>query len=377
MTKKKANGEGTIYWNKLKQRWIGQLSYEGRRVDVRGKSQQEVVQKIEERKQQLRIGIDVSGTLTLGSYLEEFLVLEENALAYVTWKGYCSLAENHLIPRLGRHRLNKLTPMHITTTWNKMMSDGVGVSTIQHCQSFLSHAINQAIGRSLMVQNPCNFATIPKLPHREITIIDENDVALFLNHTEVSDIDYHPFYHAAFQTGMRRGELAALQWRDVDLLGMQLQVNRSYGIVKNGYGYKPPKSGKGRSVDLTVGANLFLKDLKEQQLEMMTVNKDSHVFRYMHGTHPKRIVGNNITPDAATDSFKKSAVQIGMNNIHLHNARHSHAGLLLKMGTHPKVVQERLGHSSIQVTMDIYSHIAPNLQRDAIKDFPLFVESRL
>ena len=92
MTKKKANGEGTIYWNKLKQRWIGQLSYEGRRVDVRGKSQQEVVQKIEERKQQLRIGIDVSGTLTLGSYLEEFLVLEENALAYVTWKGYCSLA---------------------------------------------------------------------------------------------------------------------------------------------------------------------------------------------------------------------------------------------------------------------------------------------
>ena len=330
---------------------------------VYAKSKKEVLFKLEEKKRQLMIGIDVSSKLTLGDYLSEYLELEKNAIAYKTWSGYETQIRVNLIPRLGKYKLNKLTPMIVTTAWNKMITDGKGVSTVKHCQAILSTALNKAIGRGLINQNPCNFATTPKAQRKEIIIIDEEDIAKILDYTAEHEHQYLPVIFTAFQTGLRRGELCGLQWKDVDLLGLNIQVVRSWGKLESGFGYKAPKNGKTRSVDLTVGANMFLRELKEQQSD---ITPDTHVFRYADGT--------NMKPDTLTRVFKRIAKAVGMPNIHFHNTRHSHAGVLLKMGLHPKVVQERLGHSSIQVTMDIYSHIAPNMQRDAIKDFPLFTE---
>jgi len=361
--RKRSNGEGTIFYNKSKKYYQGSIWFEQKRHFVYGKTKKDASTKLEEKKRQLNIGIDVSSTLNLGIYLQEYLELEKNAVAYVTWREYRLLINNHIDKRLGKYRLNKLNPMNITTAWNKMISDGKGISTVKHCQALLSTALNKAVGRGLINQNPCNFATTPKANRKEITIIDEQDIARILDYTADYDKQYLPVIFLAFQTGMRRGELCALKWRDVDLLGMNIQVVRSWGKLETGYGYKAPKNGKTRSVDLTVGANMFLRELKEQQTN---ATEDSHVFRYSDG--------RNMIPDTLTNVFKRIAKKVGMLNIHFHNTRHSHAGILLKMGVHPKVVQERLGHSSIQVTMDIYSHIAPNMQRDAIKDFPIFAE---
>jgi len=112
-------------------------------------------------------------------------------------------------------------------------------------------------------------------------------------------------------------------------------------------------------------------------MEAMDVAEDSHVFRFMYSSHRARPLGGNITPDNITKIFKDAVVKVlQRNDVHFHNTRHSHAGLLLMMGVHPKVVQERLGHSSIQTTMDIYSALTPTMQRDAIKDFPLLTHSR-
>ena len=361
---RKANGEGNIIWNKTKKYWQGSILYENKRHYVYAKKHQDCVNKLIDKRHELSIGVDRSSKLTLGDYLTEYLQLEKNAIGYKTWSDYESQIRINLIPRLGKFKIAKLSPMNVTTAWNKMITDGKGVSTVKHCQALLSTALNKAIGRGLINQNPCNFATTPKAQRKEIIIIDEEEIAKILDYTAEYEHQYLPIIFTAFQTGLRRSELCALQWKDVDLLGLNIQVVRSWGKLESGYGYKAPKNGKTRSVDLTVGANMFLRELKEQQSD---ITPDTHVFRYADGT--------NIKPDTLTRVFKRIAIAIGMPNIHFHNTRHSHAGVLLKMGVHPKVVQERLGHSSIQVTMDIYSHIAPTMQRDAIKDFPLFVES--
>ena len=365
---RRSAGEGSVYYSKSRARWVGQVYLDdGSKKIVIDKLQSKVVARIEKIRADAKQGLSTNDRLKLKDYLNEYLTLKENSVQYNSYINYKRLIDNHISPRLGNIKITKINPVVITNVWNKMKNDGVGVVTIRRCQSVLANAFNEAIARNLLTYNPANYATTPRAPDNEIRLLEDNAIQSILDYTEKQYSEYLPIITTAFQTGMRRSELCALRWGDVDLDLAVLYVNRTFAKAKNGgLTEKAPKTKAGRrKIDLSPQFAIYLRNYLESHDGEIT--PDQRVFRYTDG--------KQIKPDRITHVFKTIALALEMPDIHFHNTRHSHAGMLLKMGVHPKVVQERLGHSSIQVTMDIYSHVAPNLQKEAIQNFPMFTPS--
>jgi integrase len=174
---------------------------------------------------------------------------------------------------------------------------------------------------------------------------------------------------------MRRSELLALRWSDIDLLLCQLYVTRTLHHLRDGtIVFRAPKTAKGRRmIALSPSAALVLREHKEKQKldrDMLGVplKDDDLVFSDLE-TKP-------LLPNTVTHAWIKLVRRVGLKGIRLHDARHSHASLMLKAGTHPKIVQERLGHSSVTITLDTYSHVAPGLQEAAAAQFDKMVSPK-
>ena len=179
---------------------------------------------------------------------------------------------------------------------------------------------------------------------------------------------YYALFYTALFTGMRRSELLGLKWGDVDFTLSQIYVSRSLHHLKDGsYIFTEPKSVKSRrTIALPPSATLLLKEHHEKQkLERvmlgMSLTDGDLVFSHLEGK-PFR-------PNTITRAWEVLAAHTGVKVIRLHDARHTHASIMLKQGIHPKIVQERLGHASIQMTLDTYSHVAPGLQEAAANRF--------
>jgi integrase len=179
---------------------------------------------------------------------------------------------------------------------------------------------------------------------------------------------YYMVFYTVLFTGMRRSEVLALRWCDVDLLMCQVSVTQSLHRLKDGsLVFRPPKTAKGRRViAMSPSLALVLKDHKEKQLlerVMMGIvlKENDLVFATPEG--------KPLLPDSISHAWTKMVKRAGLDHVRLHDARHTHASLLLKQGVHPKVVQERLGHATISTTLDLYSHVAPGLQEAAAKRF--------
>jgi len=334
--------------------------------------------------------------MKLNQFLPEWLEVHKNTIREKSYDGYKGIIKNHIIPRLGKYSLNKLTPEIITNTWARMITEGCSPTLTRHCQRRLSVALNVAVKRNIISRNPCQYATVPKELPKEIHILEEKDYQEILDFTKSNYPEYYGIIFIALQTGMRRGELCALQWRDIDLDLANIYVNRSI-YEKGGKSiYQPPKTKSGkREIALVPEAIIFLRELKESMKMNSDIygfdfNEQSPVFRYINGSKIKnqtttntfkKIVRQIATSKVITTDLSNDEIKIARNavakaeKLHFHDLRHTHAGIMLKMAVHPKVVQERLGHSSISVTMDIYSHITPNMQKDAIKGFTLFKQT--
>ncbi len=197
-------------------------------------------------------------------------------------------------------------------------------------------------------------------------VMTETDLHTFLEYAK-STPHFALFYSALF-TGMRRSELLALRWSDVDLLLCQVSVNRTLHQLHNRQIiFRQPKTAKGRRlIALSPSTVAVLRDHWAAQFEQkralgLTLQDDHLVF--------SRPNGGPLLPDSVTVAWHNLARRSGLKGIRLHDARRTHASLMPKAGTHPKIVQERLGHASIAITLDTYSHVAPGLQRAAANRF--------
>jgi integrase len=217
-----------------------------------------------------------------------------------------------------------------------------------------------------MARKDVDAAIPPRVESIEMHTWDEDEISSFL---EVArETRYFALFHTALFTGMRRSELLALRWCDLDLLLCQIYVSRSLHVLRGGQVIiRQPKSAKGRRmIALSPLTTSVLREHREkQELERVMLGKpltgEDLVF--------SNTEGKPLLPNSVTHAWINLVRRSGVKPIRLHDARHTHASLMLKQGTHPKVVQERLGHASIQITIDTYSHVAPGLQEAAAARF--------
>jgi integrase len=311
---------------------------------------------------------------TLADFLERWLKdYVCSNLAPRTAEGYEYIIRRHIIPALGKMTLTQLKPEHLQRYYaNKLFSGradgngGLSAKTVRHHHVTLHNALQSAVKWGLLARNIADAVDAPRFQRPQINIMDADQINKFLE--AVKDTPYYAIFYVALFTGMRRSEFLALRWSDIDLIMCQLYVSRSLHQLKNGdFIFRQPKSDKSRrTIALSPSTALVLREHKESQssvklMQGLILKDDDLVFSQPDGS-PYR-------PDTITHAWIKLARRVGLKGVRLHDARHSHASLMLKQGIHPKIVQERLGHSSIQITLDTYSHVAPGLQEAAAKKF--------
>ena len=207
---------------------------------------------------------------------------------------------------------------------------------------------------------------MPKIQRNEMHVMNESDMHIFLAYA--GPTPYYALFYTALFTGMRRSEILALRWCDLDLLLCQASVTRTLHQLHNReFIISQPKTAKGRRlIALSPSTVAVLREHYAAQVEHrreqgQKLQDDDLVFYQPNG--------NPFLPDSITVAWRKLARRCGLKGIRLHDARHTHASLMLKQGVHPKIVQERLGHASIKITLDTYSHVAPGLQQAAANRF--------
>jgi integrase len=321
--------------------------------------------------------------LTVGDYLDDWLGslgIAQLEAATVSW--YRSAVKRHIVPVLGDVRLSRLSAVQVEAFLaDKAKSGrldgtgGLGPASVRRLQVTLHKALDAAVRKGLLEQNTVDLADSPKLPPRDVTVDvwTTEELAVFVEATRSDRLA--AVWRLAAMSGLRRSELCGLKWSDIDLDTRRLSVRRAVVIVDGGpIRIKPPKTARSRrTVELDAGTVVELRGWRRAQLEE----------RLRAGTawaDEDWIVadelGQVLRPDRVGKLFDRLAAAIGLRRITIRLLRHSHATALLTAGESPKVVQERLGHSSIGVTLDVYSAVLPNMQRDAVDRLAAIMEAR-
>jgi integrase len=314
--------------------------------------------------------------LTVAEYLRTWLRdYAEVNYRPKTIESYRMLIEKHLIPEVGNIHLKELEPRHLQSLYARKKDSGLGSRTVRYLYSLLAEALGHAVKTGLINRNLALSTEPPKVEHKVITTLAPDQLERFFS--AVKGVLYYALFYLMLHTGLRRGEALALKWKHIDLglssLGVSayLSVMQSLNKVNGRDLVQEPKTANSkRRVALPSSLVLVLRQYREAQEALRAsvgaqLTDEDYVFCHLDGTP--------LDPSTVSHTFAKVLRRAGLPPMPLHGLRHTHATLLLQAGIHPKVVQERLGHSSIRVTLDTYSHVMGGLQEAAAQKFDDFL----
>ncbi|MGB0681475.1 MAG: site-specific integrase [Magnetovibrionaceae bacterium] len=309
-----------------------------------------------------------SAKVTLKDFLGRWLDHIATKVAPKTFERYEQLITNNINPALGSVKLSNLKAVNIDQAWSKLMQDGrldgkggLSAQTVQHCHRLLKQTLDQAVRWQLLNRNPADAVEPPRVPRNAPTVLDVDQTVVLLE--AIRDTQFYMPTLIALTTGLRRGEVLALTWGQINLDQRTLVVSRSVEQTKKGgIRIKEPKSKKARQViipSILEGELRQHRKVQAEQLLKLGVRQDQGTPVCCRGD------GSLLNPEDLSRRFPEAVVRAGLPRVTFHQLRHSHATQLLLSGVHPKVAQERLGHSSIGITMDLYSHVIGGLQEEA------------
>lgn len=359
---KRGNGEGTVYKRK-DGRWEGAVTLEGgKRKRVYGDTRHEAKERLTEllrAQQQGRLLAEPSQTVShyLNHWLEDQIRLKVRPSTYESY----ALNVRRLTPHLGHIRLDRLKPNHIQRCYTELLASGLSARSVDQAHRVLRAALRQAVKWELLSQTPTAAATPPRARRREMQPLTPRQVhELF---TSTADESLHALWVLLCTTGLRIGEASGLEWQHVDLstgtLIVQQAVQHQQG---KGLVFIEPKTGRSRrTVHLATGTIAALRLHQDRQkLAWRAAGKPWDETGLVFCTK----AGRPLAPSNIRRSLHRALTQAELPLIRVHDLRHTTATYLLSIGAHPKKVQELLGHSSIILTMDTYSHVLPTMHQE-------------
>ena len=315
--------------------------------------------------------------LTLEDFIEQrWLPAVKSSLRSSTHESYSRNLRLHVIPVLGSVTLQAVDAGSLTALYQRLTEDGrkdhkygkvLSTTTVRYIHTIVRSALQMAYEWDLVPRNAADRAKPPKPKargdrHNQFHTWDRRELGRFLAATE--DERLYPLWLLLATTGMRRGEALGLSWQAIDFGTSRLSVRRSLVDVDRGEPiWSDPKTASGRrSISLDAATLAALRSEKSRQARDRLLVGPAYIDLGLVFTHQD---GSPLHPDTTSRNFRHRAAELGLAAIRLHDLRHTWATLALEAGVHPKVVQERLGHSNVSITLDLYSHVSPAMQTDA------------
>jgi len=298
---------------------------------------------------------------TLSEYFDTWLKAMRGQVKESTLRSYEVIVNKRIRPHLGALTLHRLTRSHLEAFYTDLLEEGLAPSSVSHTHAVLSRALRDAVDQHLIARNPAYGARKPKVPIRQVQTWSAREVSRFL--ASVKHDRLSALYLVAVTTGMRRGEVVALRWRDVDLEAGRATILQSY--VRSGAGWQftePKTKASRRTVALDTHTLSALRGHRARQVLERTLMGDAYEENDLIFA---REDGAPVEPRYVAERFEVFLKAAKLPRIRFHDLRHTHATLALQAGVHPKVVQERLGHSDISITLQTYSHVLPGMQEEA------------
>jgi integrase len=303
---------------------------------------------------------------SLGHYLQEWLAHTRGRVRATTYAGYESLIRCYALPALGEVPLSELSPLHLQRLYSSLLvpERRLSAGTVLNLHLVLTQALGQAVRWGICASNPVKGAQPPRPVRPEPVVVDRDLAKRIVAALDGSAVELPGML--AIATGMRRGEILGLRWADLGPDLTHAQVRRTLHTTGRGLRFSEPKTRRSRrAVALPGIVRPFLERARSEQglrrsrtptwqdLDLVIDRGD----------------GGPLNPDTLSSRWRLFLARSGLPHVRFHDLRHGHATLMLLKGVHPKVVSERLGHASVGITLDLYSHVLPSMQQDAVRAF--------
>lgn len=364
MSRQRGNGEGNIR-RRTDGRWEGRVSLpNGKRKSYFGRTREEVAAKLVEGLKAAKDNLPVpSERITVGAFLAEWLAGVRSTVRPHTAVRYEQSIRLHVLPRIGRLPLARLEPKHLQALYAACLADGLAPATVRMVHAVVGRALGDAVRWGNVTRNVALLVTPPRVKHAEIRPLTAEQAQQLLE--AARGTRWEAFYVLAVTTGMREGELLGLCWSDVNLDSGELSVRHTLRRMPGvGLQLLEPKTDHSRRrVRLSATAVLALRKHRAGQaaerLRRGPAWEDQGLVFPAESGRP--MDAGNLT----RWSFWPLLTKAGLPRIRVHDLRHTAATLLLSKGVNPKVVSELLGHSKVGITLDVYSHVVPDMQERA------------
>ena len=364
---KRRRGFGAIY-HRRDGRWEGQIRIPGGgRRSVYARTRVDVIQRLAESRWALGQGLPVSsGAAPLGMFFERWLAVVRPRLRPTTIRAY-SISLGRLSPYLGRIPLRSLTPGMIESTYASLLRSGLSDRTVEQVHAVLHRSLDQAMHWGLTSRNPAELATPPRPRTPEMTALTKEQLQQLLEFA--ADSRWHAMWAVLGTSGLRLGGALGLRCEAVDTDAGKLVVRRALQRQPGvGLVFVPPKTEKSRRT-------VYLAAITCEALiqhRMRECRRRSLAKRWVESNLVfTSLCGGPLEPSEVNAALRRSLIRASLPRIRVHDLRHTTASILLEAGTHPKVVQDLLGHSTIRLTLDTYSHLTPPLHREAAQTMDL------